>query len=196
MPMPRKALGKGLEALIPSSVATSTMDPAPPATAAVRDVPIEDIGPNPYQPRTRFDDESIQELASSIKATGVLQPVLVRLQVLQACEALVQRADVGAQPAPEQPPAQAQPGQEGREHEQPDRESDGREPGEPGRPQAGGGGDREHRGRRRLVPRDQRHRNERTGTQQSGEGLADRDAHAGSRCSLATGGRARAGWPL
>src|SRR5262245_55271690 len=78
MPMPRKALGKGLEALIPSSVATSTMDPAPPATASVRDVPIEDIGPNPYQPRTRFDDESIQELASSIKATGVLQPVLVR----------------------------------------------------------------------------------------------------------------------
>ena len=78
MPMPRKALGKGLEALIPSSVATSTMDPAPPATATVRDVPIEDIGPNPYQPRTRFDDESIQELASSIKATGVLQPVLVR----------------------------------------------------------------------------------------------------------------------
>jgi len=39
---------------------------------------INDIGPNPYQPRTHFDESAIQELASSIKATGMLQPVLVR----------------------------------------------------------------------------------------------------------------------
>jgi len=74
----RKALGKGLEALIPSSVATSTLDPAAPGSPGVRELPIEEIGPNPFQPRTRFDDDGIQELASSIKATGVLQPVLVR----------------------------------------------------------------------------------------------------------------------
>jgi len=43
-----------------------------------RELPVEEIGANPYQPRTRFDDEGIQELAASIKATGVLQPVLVR----------------------------------------------------------------------------------------------------------------------
>jgi ParB family chromosome partitioning protein len=41
---------------------------------------VEDIGPNPFQPRTRFDDAALQELAASIKATGVLQPVLVRRQ--------------------------------------------------------------------------------------------------------------------
>ena len=41
-------------------------------------MPVDEIGANPYQPRTRFDDEAIQELAASIKATGVLQPVLVR----------------------------------------------------------------------------------------------------------------------
>jgi len=76
--MHRKALGKGLEALIPSAVATSTLDPAAPAPDGVRELPIEEIGPNPFQPRTRFDDESLQELASSIRATGVLQPVMVR----------------------------------------------------------------------------------------------------------------------
>jgi ParB family chromosome partitioning protein len=39
---------------------------------------IDDVAPNPYQPRTRYDDEALGELAASIKATGVLQPVLVR----------------------------------------------------------------------------------------------------------------------
>jgi len=71
--MPRKALGRGLEALIP--VAEATIDG--PATG-VREIPIADIGSNPFQPRSRFDDDAIQELASSIKSTGVLQPVLVR----------------------------------------------------------------------------------------------------------------------
>jgi ParB family chromosome partitioning protein len=41
-------------------------------------LPVEEIGANPYQPRTHFDDESIQELAASIKVAGVLQPVIVR----------------------------------------------------------------------------------------------------------------------
>src|SRR6185295_6118043 len=41
-------------------------------------LPISEIGPNPFQPRTRFADESLQELADSIKSSGVLQPVLVR----------------------------------------------------------------------------------------------------------------------
>jgi ParB family chromosome partitioning protein len=74
--MHRKVLGRGLEALIPSS-ATATATPEAPG-AGTRELPVEEIGANPYQPRTRFDDEAIQELAASIKATGVLQPVLVR----------------------------------------------------------------------------------------------------------------------
>lgn len=73
--MHRKALGRGLEALIPGASATGIMDPGP---AGVREIPTTDIGPNPFQPRTRFDDDSLRELADSIKATGVLQPVLVR----------------------------------------------------------------------------------------------------------------------
>jgi ParB family chromosome partitioning protein len=44
----------------------------------VRELPIDQISANPFQPRQRFDDEAIRELAASIKATGVLQPVLVR----------------------------------------------------------------------------------------------------------------------
>ena len=72
--MHRKALGKGLEALIPSS-ATSTLD-AP--KAGVREVPIEQVEPNPHQPRTRFDEDSLRELADSIVVTGVLQLIIVR----------------------------------------------------------------------------------------------------------------------
>jgi len=71
----RKALGRGLEALIPSGAATATLEPR---EAGLRELSIEDIGPNPYQPRAHFDEAAILELAASIKATGVLQPVLVR----------------------------------------------------------------------------------------------------------------------
>ncbi len=73
--MTRKALGRGLEALIPPSPLTlSALTEAP----AQGELPVEEIGANPYQPRTRFDEETIQELAASIKSAGVLQPVLVR----------------------------------------------------------------------------------------------------------------------
>jgi ParB family chromosome partitioning protein len=71
--MHRKALGRGLEALIPA-VAEAGEDRG----GAPRQLPLADIGPNPFQPRTRFDDAALQELAASIKASGVLQPVLVR----------------------------------------------------------------------------------------------------------------------
>jgi ParB family chromosome partitioning protein len=85
--MQRKALGRGLEALIPgagSAVATSmaadsiTSVGERPSASGPAMLPIEEIGPNPHQPRSRFDDETLGELAASIKATGVLQPLLVR----------------------------------------------------------------------------------------------------------------------
>ena len=72
--MHRKALGKGLEALIPSGV-TSTMEPA---KAGVAEIAIAEVEPNPHQPRTRFEESGLLELATSIRATGVLQPILVR----------------------------------------------------------------------------------------------------------------------
>jgi ParB family chromosome partitioning protein len=71
--MHRKALGRGLEALIPAANATDDG-----GQTGVRELVIDEIGPNPFQPRSRFDDEAIRELAASIKSTGVLQPVLVR----------------------------------------------------------------------------------------------------------------------
>lgn len=49
-------------------------------SARVRYIPINDIRPNPQQPRRRFDSESLQELAASIAAYGILQPLIVRQQ--------------------------------------------------------------------------------------------------------------------
>jgi len=72
--MHRKALGKGLEALIPSS-GTSTMDVP---RAGLREIPIDQVEPNPHQPRTKFDEPALRELADSILASGILQPILVR----------------------------------------------------------------------------------------------------------------------
>jgi ParB family transcriptional regulator, chromosome partitioning protein len=62
------ALGRGLSSLIPQRASTS---------AGVVEVPVARIAPNPYQPRRRIDDETIEELAASIREHGVLQPVLV-----------------------------------------------------------------------------------------------------------------------
>ncbi len=69
---PRKAgLGRGLEALIPSD-AQEGVD------AEFLHVSIDEISANPNQPRSRFDDTSLEELAASIKEVGVLQPVIVK----------------------------------------------------------------------------------------------------------------------
>lgn len=76
--MSRKALGRGLEALISSATATEAADGRPIMPSNVLEIHIQAIGPNPFQPRTRFDDAALQELADSIRSTGVLQPVLVR----------------------------------------------------------------------------------------------------------------------
>jgi ParB family transcriptional regulator, chromosome partitioning protein len=69
----RSGLGKGLGALIPSDVVEGS---AP--RIGVQEVPISKIEPNPLQPRTHFDEESLSGLTASIRELGVLQPVLVR----------------------------------------------------------------------------------------------------------------------
>jgi len=74
--MHRKVLGRGLDALIPTASGATAMDEPRPSGSLELDV--DDISPNPYQPRTVFDDEAIGELAASIKTSGVLQPILVR----------------------------------------------------------------------------------------------------------------------
>ena len=74
----KRALGRGLDALIPG---IGGGDDAPGAAHMSREYflcDIEAIRPNPYQPRTRFAEEALNELAESIREQGVLQPVLVR----------------------------------------------------------------------------------------------------------------------
>lgn len=80
---PRKALGKGLSALLPGRgqpgpVAAATA-PAPAATAAKPGtLPLGLIQPNPMQPRTSFNADGLEELAASIRANGIIQPIIVR----------------------------------------------------------------------------------------------------------------------
>ncbi len=66
-------LGKGLDALIPSDAAPSAT-----STSGLREIPVGAITPNRHQPRVHFDEDSLADLAASISAVGVLQPVLVR----------------------------------------------------------------------------------------------------------------------
>jgi len=68
-----KRLGRGLEALL-GAVSKEQAE----ATGALRDLPIGNVLPNPFQPRTHIDEEALTELTASIEASGLLQPVLVR----------------------------------------------------------------------------------------------------------------------
>jgi len=74
----RKVLGKGLGALLPTraAVAASAPEPKPETLAQIR---IDQIDPNPYQPRRIFQQERLHELAQSIRANGIVQPLVVRL---------------------------------------------------------------------------------------------------------------------
>src|SRR6478672_5909216 len=97
IPQRKGGLGRGLAALIPTRpedgvdvsvrIGTSSADPAPPRraprdgspiAAELREIEIGAILPNPQQPRTQFDDESLGELEHSIREFGLLQPIVVR----------------------------------------------------------------------------------------------------------------------
>ena len=81
---PRKALGRGLTSLLvsrtapkPEPAAQPAAPAAPPADIITR-VPLDLVDPNPLQPRTAFQPERLQELADSIRANGIIQPLVVR----------------------------------------------------------------------------------------------------------------------
>jgi ParB family transcriptional regulator, chromosome partitioning protein len=93
--MPRNALGRGLSALIRESeplpqqqqppaaaaaaaAAAVALAPAAAQTDGLWQVDIDLIDPSPYQPRTRFREEALEELARSIRASGIVQPLIVR----------------------------------------------------------------------------------------------------------------------
>ncbi len=77
----RKALGRGLGALLPTRpVEVSSKVPTvttPPGGNQVRQIPIDLVDPNPYQPRRTFRQESLEELARSIQIDGLIQPIVV-----------------------------------------------------------------------------------------------------------------------
>src|SRR5262245_34906313 len=71
--MAREALGRGLRALLEGTEVAGE--------AELLQLPVSQVHPNPYQPRQHFDPERLQELASSLKAQGLLQPIVVRRQL-------------------------------------------------------------------------------------------------------------------
>lgn len=74
----RRALGRGLDALIPQSGDRKMATSPSGGEDRVHIVPIEKVVPNPRQPRTFMNDDGLQELAESIRERGVLEPLLVR----------------------------------------------------------------------------------------------------------------------
>jgi ParB family chromosome partitioning protein len=71
---PRR-LGRGLEALLASRQAT---EPTPDDRSALRNLPLGQVRPNPYQPRKEFRPEDLADLEASLRSTGLLQPITVR----------------------------------------------------------------------------------------------------------------------
>ena len=71
MAVKRKALGKGLSALIPENLEKEDYE-------RIQEIDIDLITPNPNQPRKIFEQEKLDELTESIKKYGVIQPIIVR----------------------------------------------------------------------------------------------------------------------
>ncbi|MFA6120552.1 MAG: ParB/RepB/Spo0J family partition protein [Sideroxydans sp.] len=71
MVKPNKGLGRGLDALLAGSGSTKSND-------TLRELKVEELRPGKYQPRSRMDETSLNELASSIKVQGIIQPILAR----------------------------------------------------------------------------------------------------------------------
>lgn len=72
----KNALGRGLGALITDAAEDS--QPRVVTVAAIQEIDLANIRPNPFQPRTEFDEEALNELATSIKSIGIVQPITVR----------------------------------------------------------------------------------------------------------------------
>lgn len=81
----KRALGRGLEELFNSdnldinSIEKNIYETA--SNEEIIDIPLDQLRPNPYQPRTVFTDEALKELASSIKEHGVFQPIIVKRSI-------------------------------------------------------------------------------------------------------------------
>src|ERR1051326_1470490 len=75
----RKALGRGLESLLPTRPLNQPITmPAAQGAGSAQEIPVDSIDPNPYQTRRRINEAALEELAESIRASGVVQPVVLR----------------------------------------------------------------------------------------------------------------------
>ncbi len=72
--MNRRGLGRGLDALLGPASSTATVE----ASSSLLEIPVDQIDVNPRQPRKTFEPGSLDELARSLKNTGMIQPVIVR----------------------------------------------------------------------------------------------------------------------
>lgn len=85
MEQKKKALGRGLEQLFDSEVLdfnsfeSSILDSA--SDSDIKEISLSDIRINPYQPRKKFNEEALKELAESIKNYGVFQPIIVKKSI-------------------------------------------------------------------------------------------------------------------
>jgi ParB family chromosome partitioning protein len=75
---PRKALGRGLGALLPTRPPVASAPPQAHTNEAPQTLPVDLIDPNPLQPRRLFQNERLAELAQSIRTNGIVQPLVVR----------------------------------------------------------------------------------------------------------------------
>ena len=81
----KRKLNRGLDALLGAELTTKTaassaaVDASPAGQGDLRQIPLEQLQRGQYQPRRDFDESALNELADSIKAQGVMQPIVVRL---------------------------------------------------------------------------------------------------------------------
>lgn len=76
----RGGLGRGMDALFQG------LEETPGENEYIQEIPLNEIRSNPYQPRKHFDEEALQELADSIKQSGVFQPVIIRKSTVKGYE--------------------------------------------------------------------------------------------------------------
>ncbi|HJX83884.1 MAG TPA: ParB/RepB/Spo0J family partition protein [Candidatus Angelobacter sp.] len=74
----RKALGRGLDSLLPGKAPVSSGIASSAPARGLHEVAVELIDPNPYQTRRRINEDALKELADSIRASGVVQPIMLR----------------------------------------------------------------------------------------------------------------------
>ena len=75
----RKSLGRGLDALLGGITQEQKNNTA----NSLNELPIEEVGPGPFQPRKKIDEQQLSELSASIEAQGILQPIVVRERAVQ-----------------------------------------------------------------------------------------------------------------